>query len=658
MRFIFPLRKLIAGGTAPVQTTSVSGEPDGERNMKARTLIAIALSIIGLQSGFAAEPSSRFQHFITRQGNTLYDGDKEFRFVGANMPGLVLPYDWTLYLPERMHLPTPWEQEDAFKTLDQMNGRVVRTWNLPMCDPKAQPQPWHYVIGPGQFNEEAFKVVDNLLALANKYGVRVMLDLTAESGDYLGGIGTYAAYRGKKRAEFYTDPQLKEDYKTTVRHVLTRTNTITGVAYRDDKAVLAWQFGNEMHTAPDAWLSEMAAYIKSLDKNHLVAETRHRPGQPLMVDPNIDLVTRHLYSNYRGVGGGWPDAMRAEMAKLNGARPMFIGEFGPYIDGKMFTHENVVGETRKFLDYVQSEPGICGALLWSMYFHHSNGGFYWHQIMTYPAVWSYHWPGFPSAEAQREIGIMQTMREAAFRIEGKPVPPVPAPDAPELLPIEDVPMLSWRGSAGASGYDIERAPRVSGPWKTTAKNVSDADIAYRPLFSDTTARAGQTWFYRVTARNVSGASQPSNVVGPVKVKRVCLADELQDCSRVHAKSDGLKLNNDYNALYAEYLFRAKGSTNDWLSYKVAAHIESVKVTAFFAKDTADLTLQVSADGRTFTALQPARTERRLASPPSGPARGQRRTMVEYECAVPAGNRCLKLFWNGPAELDRVEIYHR
>jgi mannan endo-1,4-beta-mannosidase len=237
------------------------------------------------------------------------------------------------------------------------------------------------------------------------------------------------------------------------------------------------------------------------------------------------------------------------------------------------------------------------------------------------------------------------------------VPPVPVPDAPELLPIGDVPLLFWRGSAGASGYDIERAPKAAGPWTTVSTNVSDADIAYRPLFSDTTARAGQTWFYRVSARKISGTSKPSNVVGPVAVKRVCLADELQDFSRVHAKSDGLALNNDYNALYAEYLFRAKGNTNDWLSYKVPAPIESVKVVAFYAKDAADLTLQVSADGKTFDNLRPTRTERRLGTTMSGPARGQHQRMVEYECAVPAGNRHLKLQWNGPAELDRVEIYH-
>jgi len=249
------------------------------------------------------------------------------------------------------------------------------------------------------------------------------------------------------------------------------------------------------------------------------------------------------------------------------------------------------------------------------------------------------------------------MREAAFQIQGRPVPPVPAPDAPQLLPIGNVPLLSWRGSAGASGYDIERAPSATGPWETIAANVSDCDVAYRPLFSDTTARAGQTWFYRVTARNASGSSTSSNVVGPAKVESVCLVDELQDFSRVQGRSDGLTLNNDYNALYAEYLFRVKGSTNDWLSYEVPAPIKSVKVVAFYAKEIADLTLQVSADGRIFTALQPNRRERRLPSPPGGAAGSQRRTMVEYECAAHAGCRHLKLLWNGPAELDRVEIYH-
>ena len=126
----------------------------------------------------------------------------------------------------------------------------------------------------------------------------------------------------------------------------------------------------------------------------------------------------------------------------------------------------------------------------------------------------------------------------------------------------------------------------------------------------------------------------------------------------HARSDGLQLSNDYNALYAEYLFRAKGDAGDWITYQVPAAIESVKIVAFFAKEIADLTLQVSADGTAFTTVEPRRTERRLPSPPGGAAGGQRRTLVEYEASVPPGQRCLQIRWNGPAELDRVEIYHR
>lgn len=622
--------------------------------MKPLSLLFLLLPLAFAQ---AAPSSSGFEHYITRQGATLYDGPRPFRFIGANMPGLVLPYDYTLSLPERLHLPSAWEQEDGFKTLAQMGFGVVRTWNLPMRGPRETSQPWHYLIGPGQFNDEAFKTIDRVFALANQYRIRVIFDFSAEYGSYLGGVATYAAHRGRKASEFYTNPQLKEDYKATLRHVLGRINGITGVPYREEKAVLAWQFGNEMHGATDAWLSEMGAYLKELAPHHLVSETRHRPGEPLLVDPNIDLLTRHLYSNYAGVGKGWSDAIRTEMDKLNGQRPLYIGEFGPYIDGKMFTPENVVAETRAFLDYVQSDPAISGALLWSMYFHRDRGGYYWHQIFTYPAVWSYHWPGFPSADAQREIGLMQALREAAFRIQGKPVPPLPVPDAPELLPFSETPLFSWRGSAGASGYDVERAAKASGPWTRIASNISDADIAYRPLFTDATARAGDTWFYRVTARNASGASRPSNVVGPVAVKRVCFVDELQDFSRVLAKTDGLTLDNDYNGLFAEYLFRARGTAHDAITYRVPGAIASVKVNAFFAEPGGELSFEISADGVTYHNLPLARQARQFQAIAGGPAAGKRRTMVEYAGTPPPGATHLRIRWNSPAELDRVEIFH-
>jgi hypothetical protein len=598
-------------------------------------------------------------HFITRRGNRLYDGDREFRFMGANMPGLTLPYDYTVRLPERLHLPTAWEQEDAFKTLDQMNLRVVRLWNLAIRKPdETNPDggmTWHYVQGPGQFNDKSFKVIDQALALAHRYGVRVIFDFTAGSGDYWGGIGTYAAHRGKKREEFYTDPQVKADYRATVHYVINRVNTITGVRYRDDKAILAWQFGNEMRTATTEWLAEMAAYIKSLDPNHLVSETRHTPDNPVVVDPNIDLYTKHYYTNYPKFGPDWQAGCRDALAKLEGQRPFYVGEYGPYIDNKVLTPENVVAKHREFLEFVTNQEGMVGALLWSMYFHHQDGGYYWHQIFTYPAVWAYHWPGFPSAQAQREQEILGDLRAAAFKIQKLSVPPVPIPAPAEMLSATDVPLLSWRGSAGASGYDVQRVASLDGPWSTLAQNVSDADTAYRPLFSDTTAQPGQKYYYRVVARNASGAAAGSNAVA-VDVKRVCLADELQDFSRVKARSEGLRVTNEYNGMYAEYLFRAQGEKDDWVTYEVPRAIRSIRVVAFYAT-VSDLTFQGSADGHQFTDLAVDRVQDDLPSPPGGAAKGRRRTMVTYTCSPAQGQRSLKILWTGPAELDRVEIQY-
>jgi len=591
----------------------------------------------------AATGAGVFRHFVTRSGDKLMDGPNEFRFIGANMPGMILPYDFTLNIPERMVLATPWEQEDAFKTCVQMNLRAVRWWNLPMCGPKQQPQPWHYVLAPGKFNDAAFKTVDTALALANRYGLRVVLSLSAEAGRYLGGVDTYAAWRGKTIREFWTDPGCKEDFKAALRYVVNRRNSVTGTLYKDDKAILCWEFGNELRSGPDAWQSEMAAYLKSLDPNHLIMDAYDTrvPAEP---DPNIDILNRHYY------GGDWVKNLRSDLAKARGKRPFVVGEFGLSADVPM------VG---RFLDAVIGE-GAAGAMIWSMYFHREGGGFYWHQIFTHPSLASYHWPGFEPGEAHKEREILAALREAAFRIQGLPLPPVPVPDAPVMLPVGDVPLLSWRGSAGASGYDVQRAGKAGGPWQTVAENVSDGETAYRPLYSDTAVRAGQTVFYRVIARSAAGASPPSDAVGPVTVKGVCFADELKDLSLACGKSEGLKLANDHNGHYAEYLYRAKGDKGDWLLYKMPAAIAEAKVAAFFSESpAADLALEASADGKAFSPLPAGRRERTYAANPQA-ASGSKvraRTLVEYSAAVPRGSTYLKILWTGPAELDRVELYH-
>src|SRR5208283_5343902 len=89
------------------------------------------------------------------------------------------------------------------------------------------------------------------------------------------------------------------DFKETIRFVLMRTNTLTGVRYGDDKAILCWETGNEISPTTE-WTREMARYIKSLDTNHLVMDGRAWQLQPeSLAMPEIDIVTTHHYPNSR-----------------------------------------------------------------------------------------------------------------------------------------------------------------------------------------------------------------------------------------------------------------------------------------------------------------------------------------------------------------------
>ena len=190
--------------------------------------------------------------------------------------------------------------------------------------------------------------------------------------------------------------------------------------------------------------------------------------------------------------------------------------------------------------------------------------------------------------------------------------------------------------------------------------VSDSEVAYRPLFSDETANAGEVWYYRVTARNAGGKPPVSNVVGPVYVREICQVDEFSDLSRVAGQSAGLTLDNTYNARYAEHLFRVCGTTNDWLSYAVAGPVREVRLTAFFTTakgPVVDPAILVSSDGEAFLPVSPSkRSEKAHRAPPH---RGEhyRQTQVDYTFTPPKGIRYVRIVWSVPMALDRVEIDH-
>jgi len=530
-----------------------------------------------------------FDRFITRDGDRLMDGSQELRFISFNVPNLHMledPY-W--------HLPDPWEQEDALCSIVQLGGQVTRIYTLSVGD-SYNDTPRH-VTAPGEFSEDLYVALDEALALANRYGVRVIIPLV-DQWSWWGGVAEYAAFRGLDPEDFWTDPQVREDFKATAEHLLTRTNTVTGLQYRDDPAILAWETGNELD-APTEWTADIAAFLKSLDPNHLVMDGRYGVDADSLANPDVDIVSNHYY---------WPDgygediaaAAAADQSLASGARPFIVGEFG------------LIGTDRyvDLLDTVEAD-GIAGAMIWSLRFRDVGEGFYWHTEIDQPGylVRAYHWPGFDSGDAYDESGVLALMRERAFGIQGLTTPDVAPPLAPERLSVDAVDDIRWRGTTGAGWYELERSASLAGPWVVVAAGFHDASAPNEARVADTSAVGGDVYYYRLVAGNDGGRSAPSAPSGPVTaVVASTLIDELDDFSKIAEHSADLgfdSANAGYFGGDTSRLFRGSDS-EQWVRYVVGGTLTGFEVEVFFWPSEArgELVFEVGS-GEALAAVTPS-----------------------------------------------------
>ncbi len=577
--------------------------------------------------------TSQFKNFVTTDRDKLMTGDKELRFVSYNIPNLAYIEDFDAFTAQSpWRLPTPFEIRDALRTIKIDGGKVARIYTFPVRRAGESQNIVRAVEGPGDFNEAAFKIFDKVLQIANEEGVRLIVPLV-DNWWWWGGRAEYAAFLGKKPDDFWTDPQVINEFKKTIKFVLDRKNTCTGARYKNDRAILGWETGNELQ-APLSWQDTIASYIKSIDKNHLVLEgTFERLLKPQEVaDSNFDVLSTHYYTDLQTAVH---DALlNRQLTK--GKKPYFIGEFGL---------RNPL-DTKAFLDTVINN-GIAGIMIWSLRGHSRDGGFYQHSLC-------YRFPGFAADSMFHEKEIVDMMRAAAYKINGEPEPPLPVPDPPRLLDMKDVYDISWRGSTGASSYKIERLTEGADRWKTIADSVSDAAVVFRPLYEDTTAEPGKSYSYRVIAENSSGESAPSNMVGPIAVTYKKLVDELADTSKILIASDSLKFAPLPSAVRAKYDYsRLDGASGEYVIYEVPRSIDSIMVEAFFTKGQCGMSFYAS-DSLTTMKPIPAKLE---TFPPYSNFYGFY-TPAMYTCSeFPAHSRFLKIEFNGGSELSRVEIIY-
>jgi len=581
--------------------------------------------------------------FITRSGDKLMEGDKEYRFISFNIPNLHLVEDNMAFeATNEWRFPDEFEITDALMTIKQMGGRAARMYVISICKKNGpNPIPCH-VRKPGEFNEEAFRALDKVLEIANRVGVRVIIPLV-DNWKWWGGAEQYAEYRNKSTADFWTDPDVIEDFKKTVTFLVNRRNSITGTLYKDDKALLAWETGNEIY-CPYSWTKQIAAHIKSLDSNHLVWDGLYignREIQPeALADPNIDIVSSHHYPDDGKVAEKMVQDITRFHEQIAGKKVYIVGEFG-------FIPPDGI---KLVLDAVISN-GLSGAMIWSLRFHNRDGGFYWHSEPASASLYNpYHYPGFPSGDGWNETATLKVLRAKAFEIQKVAEATAEKPEPPKLLPITSTAAISWQGSVGASTYDVERATKTNGPWTIVGKEIDDTWVRYRPLFTDNSTKE-EHCYYRVRARNSTGISEPSNVVGPVSARGNYLIDELLDFSKTLSHEGKLSLESANARPYKEDPHRLKGEIGASIIYEVSEVIRSAAVLSLMEGEQKDFEFYVSVDGKTFEKVMPQ--VERYANEAN--LYGYKLPVKYSLSALTSKARYLKIAFTGAAQISRVEI---
>jgi mannan endo-1,4-beta-mannosidase len=373
--------------------------------------IVVVLSFLGTGS-----VSAQSEPFVTRAGEALMLDGRPYYPIGAN----------AYYLMEAAANGDTTTVNDLFSTARSLGFNVVRTWGFHDSADSLDPSVIQY--RPGAFNERALSALDYVVLQAKRHGVRLLLPLV-NSWDDFGGMNQYVRWRvvyaslhsyagtpeaveivtsrivtgAKGRSyrvqitsqlghdDFFRDLTIMEWFRNYMLMITGRVNRFTGIAYRDEPAILGWELANEPRSSDRTgelvyrWVGEMSRFLKSVDTRHLVGSGEEGfevtedgyavssyGGQSWLFDGSagvsfslntsvafLDIATVHLYPEVWNLTGGEGNSWirdHIERAALLG-KPLLLGEFGARAN-RSSTYNSWLSTA--LLD------GAVGALIWQL----------------------------------------------------------------------------------------------------------------------------------------------------------------------------------------------------------------------------------------------------------------------------------------------------
>ncbi|GAA3452780.1 cellulase family glycosylhydrolase [Dactylosporangium matsuzakiense] len=289
--------------------------------------------------------------FVTRQGADLKLDGKTFRFAGSN--------NYYLHYQSRKMV------DDVLGDAAAAGFDVLRTWGFMESGQNGVSLLSFDGTKPvANDGPDGLGRLDYVLKAAHDKGLRLVIPLTNNWSDF-GGMDQYVKWRGgSNHDDFYTDPVIRGWYKDWIAHVLNRTNALTGVQYKNDPTVLAWELANEPRCGGSGqlprsanctdrtlvnWADDVTRFMHGVDRNHLVGVgdegflCTDRTSSDWTINcadgvdsaalaalPGVDLASFHLYPDGWGKDAAWGTQWIRTHAQIADRvhKPVMLGEFG------------------------------------------------------------------------------------------------------------------------------------------------------------------------------------------------------------------------------------------------------------------------------------------------------------------------------------------
>lgn len=284
-------------------------------------------------------------------GNLIYQ-NKELILVGPNVY-------WLGYTEEGWY-PTKYQIVEMFEVAKKTSSTVIRSHTLGHSSGRINSlRPWN-----NNLNDKAWDTIDFSFYMAETYNIKLICPLTDCYLWYNGNYGDFCKTRNVPKRDFWTNIDVRNDFKDYIFKWLNHRNPYNGLLIKDNPVIALIEIGNELgNIRPDhdsttiptfEWINDITNYIKSIDKNHLVlCPSDECLGQANEFNiKNLDCFSGHFYWNE------WHrmDYGIREANKLN--KPYIIGEYSSKFDDNWFR------EIEK--------KNIKGSIYWSLYCHRNG----------------------------------------------------------------------------------------------------------------------------------------------------------------------------------------------------------------------------------------------------------------------------------------------